>query len=113
MNKKSQLPMLTEKFLNEHGFEEYDVYTDIQMKLYKNKTHLLAVDFNNTFGSIHLVKNQEKFNQVLDTVKENFSCYKKRNNGECRPNETDQEKKERQEKELEERHQIFLQKNRL
>ena len=100
--------MFGKNFLTNNNFELHAEYPDIQLTVYKNKTHLLGVDENNTFGSIHLVKNKKNFNHVLETIKKNFSCHLKNNNSESKLKETDQEKKERQERELETKHQDFL-----
>lgn len=117
MKEKKHLPMFGVDYLTDNNFVLQPEHSDSQLMVYRNETKLLIIDKDNTYGSLHLIKNNKKskreFNQLLKNIKENFYCFSKNNNDECKMTETDKEKRERQEKELEERHQVFLQKNRL
>lgn len=80
MNKRS-LPAFSEKFRKDHGYEFHKEFPDILLKIYKNKKSILAVNFENTFGSVHMFRNQKHFDLILDKLQEDFASHLKK--GKC------------------------------
>lgn len=101
--KKGSLPAFSEKFRTDHGYEFHKEFPEILLKIYKNKKSVLAVNFENTFGSIHVFRNQKHFDLILDKLKEDFTSHLKK--GKC-CELTDQQKRQIQQEKL----QSFLEK---
>lgn len=78
--KEKHLPMFSKNFIKENNFIKHLEYPNIQLTVYRNKTHILGIDDNNTFGSIHLIRGKKKFDQILSIIKDNFTSHFERNN---------------------------------
>jgi len=69
------LTVFNEKFLVANGYELYEELPELELKIYKNKTHIIGVDFKHMNGSIHLIRNAKNFERILGIMKEEFAKY--------------------------------------
>jgi hypothetical protein len=76
--KRKGLPAFSENFIKENNYTLHVEFPELELKIFTNEKFILAVDPENTHGSVTIIRNKKNYHKVLGDIKKDFANYIKK-----------------------------------